>query len=187
MSAWSGIGYVVVISPFSLYRLRLDHPPLNTVWEGKLMLVYWERTIVRDRTVQTRHCCPHSQKKGYRNSTPGVLLLQIAPFFQRGAFFPLLGALILVQSKMKLALGAPNYGQPNSTPRGAVSAPFFFWVLAVFLYWECVCLSVLHLKVFQARILTKRAQRRRSFNAQAVWFFPHVLLRTINSFWHRCL
>ncbi len=23
-------------------------------------------------------------------------------------------------------LGAPNYGQPNSTPRGAVSAPFFF-------------------------------------------------------------
>ncbi len=30
----------------------------------------------------------HSQKKGYRNSTPEVLLLQIAPFFQRGAFFP---------------------------------------------------------------------------------------------------
>ncbi len=27
------------------------------------------------------------RKKGYRNSTPGVLLLQIAPFFQRGAFF----------------------------------------------------------------------------------------------------
>ncbi len=22
----------------------LDHPPLNTVWKGKLMLVYWERT-----------------------------------------------------------------------------------------------------------------------------------------------
>ncbi len=30
----------------------------------------------------------HSQKKGYRNSTHVVLLLQIAPFFQRGAFFP---------------------------------------------------------------------------------------------------
>ena len=27
-------------SPFSLYRLMLDHPPLNTVWKGKLMLVY---------------------------------------------------------------------------------------------------------------------------------------------------
>ncbi len=24
-----------------------------------------------------------------------------------------------------VTLGAPNYGQPNSTPRGAVSAPFF--------------------------------------------------------------
>ncbi len=53
----------------------------------------------------------HSQKKGYRNSTPGLLLLQTAPFFQRGA--------------KTVLLGAPNYGQPNSTPRGAVSAPFF--------------------------------------------------------------
>ncbi len=28
-----------------------------------------------------------NRKKGYRNSVPGVLLLQIAPFFQRGALF----------------------------------------------------------------------------------------------------
>ncbi len=29
----------------------------------------------------------HSQKKGYQNSAPGVLLLQIAPFFSEGCFF----------------------------------------------------------------------------------------------------
>ncbi len=29
-----------IINPFSLYRLMLDHPPLNTVWKGKVMLVY---------------------------------------------------------------------------------------------------------------------------------------------------
>ena len=39
---------ILHISPFSLYRLMLDHPPLNTVWKGKVMLVYWERTIVPD-------------------------------------------------------------------------------------------------------------------------------------------
>ncbi len=38
---WSSFGFN---SPFSLYRLSLDHPPLNIVWKGKLMLVYWERT-----------------------------------------------------------------------------------------------------------------------------------------------
>ncbi len=38
--------WCVTISPFSLYRLMLDHLPLNTVWKGKVMLVYWERTIV---------------------------------------------------------------------------------------------------------------------------------------------
>ncbi len=27
-------------SPFSLCRLMLDHPPLNTVYKGKVMLVY---------------------------------------------------------------------------------------------------------------------------------------------------
>ncbi len=31
-------------SPFSLYRLMLDHSPLNTIGKGKVMLVYWERT-----------------------------------------------------------------------------------------------------------------------------------------------
>ena len=33
-------------SPFSVYRLMLDHPPLNTVWKGKVMLAYWERTTL---------------------------------------------------------------------------------------------------------------------------------------------
>ncbi len=42
-------------------------------------------------------------------------------------------------------LGAPNYGQPNSTPRGAVLAPFFlsvglFHCLAVHLSIELNCL-----------------------------------------------
>ncbi len=32
----------------------------------------------------------HSEKKGYRNSAPGVLLLQIVPFFWRGTFFSLI-------------------------------------------------------------------------------------------------
>ncbi len=34
------------ISPFSIYRLILDYPPLNYIWKGKVMLVYWERPIV---------------------------------------------------------------------------------------------------------------------------------------------
>ncbi len=33
------------ISPFSIYRLMLDHPPLNTIRKGQVMLAYWERTI----------------------------------------------------------------------------------------------------------------------------------------------
>ncbi len=41
---WSGH-----ISPFSIYRLMLDHPPLNTIWKGKVMLAYWERTISNPR------------------------------------------------------------------------------------------------------------------------------------------
>ncbi len=35
---------VVCNSPFSIYRLMLDYPPLNTIGKGKVMLVYWERT-----------------------------------------------------------------------------------------------------------------------------------------------
>ena len=51
-----------------------------------------------------RHRGPtlHSEKKRYQNSTPAVLLLQ-----------------------KQYPIGEPNYGQRNSTPRGAVSAPFF--------------------------------------------------------------
>ncbi len=41
-------------SPFSLYRLMLDHPPLNTVWKGKLMLLYWERTKVSIKSAHSR-------------------------------------------------------------------------------------------------------------------------------------
>ncbi len=29
-----------VNSPFSVYKLMLDHPPLNPIWKGKVMLVY---------------------------------------------------------------------------------------------------------------------------------------------------
>ncbi len=36
------------ISPFSVYRLMLDHPPLIPIWKGKVMLVYWERTIIHN-------------------------------------------------------------------------------------------------------------------------------------------
>ena len=32
-------------SPFSICRLMLDHPPLNTVWKGKVMLVHWEMLV----------------------------------------------------------------------------------------------------------------------------------------------
>ena len=34
------------ISPFSIYRLTLDHPPLNTIGKGKVMLVYSGTPIV---------------------------------------------------------------------------------------------------------------------------------------------
>ncbi len=30
---------------------------------------------------------PHSENKGYQNGVPGVLLLQMVPFFQRGTLF----------------------------------------------------------------------------------------------------
>ena len=75
------------------------------------------------------------RKKGDQNSAPGVLLLQIALFFQRGAFF--LNNHVCQKKTphnkkgAKIALlGTPNYRQPYSTPRGAVLAPFF-WVHAV--------------------------------------------------------
>ena len=32
----------------------------------------------------------HSEKKGYQNGAPGVLLLQMVPFFQRGTLFSLI-------------------------------------------------------------------------------------------------
>ena len=44
-------------------------------------------------------------------------------------------------------LGAPNYGQPNSTPRGAVSAPFFsecgldYFIIRQNVSWG-ICFSV---------------------------------------------
>ncbi len=34
--------------------------------------------------------CMHSEKKGYQNGAPGVLLLQMVPFFQRGTLFSLI-------------------------------------------------------------------------------------------------
>ena len=49
------------ISPFSIYWLMLDHPPLNTIGKGKVMLVYWERTIVFLKC-DPRHCIPWKKK-----------------------------------------------------------------------------------------------------------------------------
>ncbi len=52
----------------------------------------------------------------------GAIATNSTLFFQRGAFFPYWGT-------KTVPLAAPNYGQQNSTPRGAVSAPFFSeWV-----------------------------------------------------------
>ncbi len=41
---WKSELNLVHSSPFSIYWLMLDHPPLNTIGKGKVMLVYWERT-----------------------------------------------------------------------------------------------------------------------------------------------
>ncbi len=51
------------------------------------------------------------RKKGTETVPLGCYCYKQHPFFQRGA--------------KRVLLGAPNYGQPNSTTRGAVSAPFF--------------------------------------------------------------
>ncbi len=61
---------------------------------------------------------PHSEKKGYQNGAPGVLLLQMVhvyetvPLGHRGTEI--------------VPLRVPYYGQPNSAPRGTVLVPFFF-------------------------------------------------------------
>ena len=52
----------------------------------------------------------HSQKKGYRKSTPGVLLLQTTPFFSEGCFFQP----FLCENSTPLPMGCQN-----STPRSA--------------------------------------------------------------------
>ncbi len=63
----------------------------------------------------------HSEKKkGYQNGAPGVLLLQMVPFFQRGTLF----SLIIVP------LRVPYYGQSNSAPRLYCFGTLFFWVCA---------------------------------------------------------
>ncbi len=95
----------------------------------------------------------HSQKKGYRNSTPGVLLLQIAPFFSEGAFFPVCQkkstpmhrSFVWKQSEgyqnsTKTPLRVPHYGQPISSPRGAVSAPFFLSAESNWVIMDCEAL-----------------------------------------------
>ena len=66
----------------------------------------------------------HSEKKGYQNGAPGVLLLQILPFFQTQVAF-------IENSDWGtkiVPLRVPYYRQSNSAPRGTVSVPFFFWV-----------------------------------------------------------
>ncbi len=52
-------------------------------------------------------------KKGYHNSTPGALLLQIVPF-----------SLIIMYQNSTPRL--PTYGQASSEPRGTISVPYIF-------------------------------------------------------------
>ena len=63
--------------------LQLLEDSKFSLWE------YFWRIIVGMKTDMPIHTL-HSQKKGYRNSTPGVLLLQTAPFFSEGCFFSLI-------------------------------------------------------------------------------------------------
>ena len=52
----------------------------------------------------------HSEKKGYQNGAPGVLLLQMVPFFQRGTLFSLI--IMFVEKRVPLqcpsVTGAPK-------------------------------------------------------------------------------
>ncbi len=54
----------------------------------------------------------------------GAIAINSTPFSER-CFFSLTAPLCRWGAKT-VPLGSPNYGQPNSIPRGAVSAPFFF-------------------------------------------------------------
>ncbi len=48
---WSVGGSIQVHATGSVYRFMLDNPPLNPIWKGKVMLVYWERTDVSSHNV----------------------------------------------------------------------------------------------------------------------------------------
>ncbi len=89
----------------------------------------------------------HSEKKGYQNGAPGVLLLQMVPFFQRGTLFSLITVPLGHWGTEIVPLRVPYYGQSNSAPRGTISVPFFFWVLG---NWNA------HLEVFAWNYRSKK-------------------------------
>ena len=57
--------------------------------------------------VTLRKRAPHSEKKGYQNGTPGVLLLQMVPLFQKGQSFFLNNHVCEKKSTISVPLG--NY------------------------------------------------------------------------------
>ncbi len=74
------------------------------------------------KAIATRLACyTLTEKRVPKQYLWGAIATNSTLFFQRGAFF----SLIIAFAKT-VPLGTPNYGQPNSTPRGAVSAPFLF-------------------------------------------------------------
>ena len=86
----------------------------------------------------------HSEKKEYQNGTPGALLLQMVPLFQRGTLFSLIIMFIVFMKQYPWVTGAPKtntcYGQSNSAPWGTVSVPFFFgctYTRTKFQLFEC--------------------------------------------------
>ncbi len=78
----------------------LGHPPLNTIWKGKVMLVYWERTIELVHTgpslvLKFQEMATHSYFFEFQNEAwPGTNSMEyvaqqihpITPHFDMGCF-----------------------------------------------------------------------------------------------------
>ena len=70
------------------------------------------------RNNKTQEYSLHSEKKGYQNGAPGVLLLQMVPFFQRGTLFSLV--IMFVEKGVSLQDRGTihrNTGLPRSMPK----------------------------------------------------------------------
>ncbi len=80
--------------------------PMYVIYDkSQCTLVYTGRLGKRQKSI------PKLRKKGYRSSAPGVLLLQIAPFFPKGCFFSL--KIMFVRKKHPYALGYYFAKQPK--------------------------------------------------------------------------